>query len=106
MRSLAALALATALHLPHGYDAHVYATGLTHPTAFAFRAGGATRTALSSTVDATASSSPSTDVTISATGRIPSPPRWSSSSAAAGTSAGRDAGRALGFSSSSASAGV
>lgn len=40
MRSLAALALATALHLPHGYDAHVYATGLTHPTAFAFRAGG------------------------------------------------------------------
>jgi glucose/arabinose dehydrogenase len=40
MRSLAALALATALQLPHGYAASVYANGLTHPTALAFRPGG------------------------------------------------------------------
>jgi glucose/arabinose dehydrogenase len=40
MRSLATLALATALHLPSGYTAHVDATGLRHPTALAFRPGG------------------------------------------------------------------
>lgn len=40
MRTLAALALATALHLPSGFDARVAATGLTHPTAMAFRPGG------------------------------------------------------------------
>jgi glucose/arabinose dehydrogenase len=40
MRILATLALATALHLPPGYNAHVYATGLQHPTAMAFRPGG------------------------------------------------------------------
>jgi glucose/arabinose dehydrogenase len=40
MRSLAALALATALHLPHGYEARVDATGFTHPTAMALRPGG------------------------------------------------------------------
>jgi glucose/arabinose dehydrogenase len=39
MRTLAALALATALHLPPGYTARVDATGLTHPTAMAFRPG-------------------------------------------------------------------
>lgn len=41
MRTLAALALAGALHLPHGYHAQVYASGLTHPTAIAFRPNGA-----------------------------------------------------------------
>jgi glucose/arabinose dehydrogenase len=40
MRTLAALALATALHLPGGIQARVDATGLTHPTAMAFRPGG------------------------------------------------------------------
>jgi glucose/arabinose dehydrogenase len=40
MRSLAALVLATVLHLPPGYHAQVSATGLTHPTAMAFRPGG------------------------------------------------------------------
>jgi glucose/arabinose dehydrogenase len=40
MRTLAALALATALHVPTGYGARVEATGLTHPTAMAFRPGG------------------------------------------------------------------
>jgi glucose/arabinose dehydrogenase len=40
MRTLAALALATALHLPGGFQARVDATGLTHPTAMAFRPGG------------------------------------------------------------------
>ena len=40
MRTLAALALATALHLPHGFEARVEATGLTHATAMAFRPGG------------------------------------------------------------------
>jgi glucose/arabinose dehydrogenase len=40
MKALAAVALAGALHLPAGYHAHVYATGLTHPTALAFRANG------------------------------------------------------------------
>ena len=40
MRPLAALALAGALHLPPGYRAQVYATGLTHPTAMAFRPHG------------------------------------------------------------------
>lgn len=40
MRTLAALALATALHLPNGYGASVYAHGLEHPTAMAFRPGG------------------------------------------------------------------
>jgi glucose/arabinose dehydrogenase len=40
VHTLAALALATALHLPSGYDARVAATGLTHPTAMAFRPGG------------------------------------------------------------------
>jgi glucose/arabinose dehydrogenase len=40
MRTLAALTLASALHLPPGYHARVYATGLTHPTAMAFRPGG------------------------------------------------------------------
>lgn len=36
MRLLAAAALAAGLHVPHGYRAEVYATGLTHPTAMAF----------------------------------------------------------------------
>jgi glucose/arabinose dehydrogenase len=40
MRTLAALALATVLHLPSGFQARVDATGLTHPTAMAFRPGG------------------------------------------------------------------
>ena len=40
MRTLAALALATAFHLPPGYSARVYAHGLEHPTAMAFRPGG------------------------------------------------------------------
>jgi glucose/arabinose dehydrogenase len=40
MRTLAALALVTALHLPNGFDAGVEATGLRHPTAMAFRPGG------------------------------------------------------------------
>ena len=40
MRTLAALALATALHVPTGFDARVEAAGLTHPTAMAFRPGG------------------------------------------------------------------
>ena len=41
MRALAALAAAGALHLPPGYHAEVYARGLTHPTAMAFRPHGA-----------------------------------------------------------------
>ena len=41
MRTLAALALAGALHLPPGYHAQLYASGLTHPTAIAFRPNGA-----------------------------------------------------------------
>jgi glucose/arabinose dehydrogenase len=40
MRSLAALALATSLHLPAGFDARIEVTGLAHPTAMAFRPGG------------------------------------------------------------------
>jgi glucose/arabinose dehydrogenase len=36
VRVLAVAALAAALHVPHGYRAEVYATGLTHPTAMAF----------------------------------------------------------------------
>lgn len=40
MRTLAALALAGALHLPPGYNASVYASGLKHPTAMAFRPNG------------------------------------------------------------------
>ncbi len=36
MRTLATIALAAALHVPHGYHARVYATGLQHPTAMAF----------------------------------------------------------------------
>jgi glucose/arabinose dehydrogenase len=40
MRILVALALATALHVPHGYTADVHATGLAHATAMAFRPGG------------------------------------------------------------------
>jgi glucose/arabinose dehydrogenase len=36
MRALAVAALAAALHVPAGYHASVYATGLTHPTAMAF----------------------------------------------------------------------
>ncbi len=40
MRALASLALAAALHLPTGYHATVYAAGLYHPTALAFRPGG------------------------------------------------------------------
>jgi hypothetical protein len=36
VRALATVALAAALHVPHGYQAHVYATGLKHPTAMAF----------------------------------------------------------------------
>jgi glucose/arabinose dehydrogenase len=41
VRALAAAALAAALHLPAGYHASVYASGLTHPTAMAIRPGGA-----------------------------------------------------------------
>jgi glucose/arabinose dehydrogenase len=40
MRALAAIALAGALHLPPGYNASVYASGLKHPTAMAFRPNG------------------------------------------------------------------
>jgi glucose/arabinose dehydrogenase len=40
VKSLAALALAGALHLPPGYHARLYASGLTHPTAMAFRPNG------------------------------------------------------------------
>ena len=40
MRALAAVALAALLHLPPGYHAQVYASGLEHPTAMAFRPGG------------------------------------------------------------------
>ena len=40
MRALAALTAAAALHLPPGYHAHVYASGLHHPTAMAFRPHG------------------------------------------------------------------
>jgi glucose/arabinose dehydrogenase len=40
VRHLAALALAAALQLPHGYTASVYATNLAHATAMAFRPGG------------------------------------------------------------------
>src|SRR5690348_16029013 len=40
VRHLATLALATALQLPHGYSATVYATGVAHATAMAFRPGG------------------------------------------------------------------
>jgi glucose/arabinose dehydrogenase len=40
MRTVAMLALASALHLPHGYTASVYATALEHPTAMAFRPRG------------------------------------------------------------------
>jgi glucose/arabinose dehydrogenase len=36
---LATIALAAALHVPHGYHARVYATGLQHPTAMAFGPG-------------------------------------------------------------------
>ena len=36
MRALAALALAAAIHVPAGYHARIYATGLKHPTALAF----------------------------------------------------------------------
>jgi glucose/arabinose dehydrogenase len=36
VRALAALALAAAIHVPHGYRVHVYATGLQRPTALAF----------------------------------------------------------------------
>ncbi|HEY5294898.1 MAG TPA: PQQ-dependent sugar dehydrogenase [Gaiellaceae bacterium] len=36
MKFILAAALATASHVPHGYRAVVYATGLTHPTAMAF----------------------------------------------------------------------
>jgi glucose/arabinose dehydrogenase len=36
VRALAALALAAAIHVPAGYQAKVYATGLDHPTAFSF----------------------------------------------------------------------
>ncbi len=41
MRAFASLVLATALHLPPGYQAQVYARGLNHPTALAFRPQGA-----------------------------------------------------------------
>jgi glucose/arabinose dehydrogenase len=41
MRALAVLAAAASLHLPAGYHAQLYASGLTHPTAMAFRPGGA-----------------------------------------------------------------
>lgn len=41
MTSLAALAATAALQLPTGYAAQVYARGLYHPTALAFRPGGA-----------------------------------------------------------------
>jgi glucose/arabinose dehydrogenase len=40
MRTLATVALATALHLPPGYHARADVTGLTHPTAIAFRPDG------------------------------------------------------------------
>lgn len=40
MRALAALLAAASLHLPAGYHAQVYASGLFHPTALAFRPGG------------------------------------------------------------------
>lgn len=40
MRAFAALAAAAALHLPPGYHASVYASGLSHPTAMAFRPNG------------------------------------------------------------------
>lgn len=40
MKALAALALAASLHVPPGYRAQVYASGLTHPTAMAFRPDG------------------------------------------------------------------
>ena len=40
MKIFAAVALAGALHLPPGYQASVYASGLTHPTALAFRPNG------------------------------------------------------------------
>jgi glucose/arabinose dehydrogenase len=36
VRTLAALAFAAAIHVPAGYHARIYATGLTHPTALAF----------------------------------------------------------------------
>ena len=36
MRLMLAVALVAALHLPHGYQASVYATGLDHPTALSF----------------------------------------------------------------------
>lgn len=36
MRLLLAAALAAAIHVPHGYRAHVFASGLDHPTALAF----------------------------------------------------------------------
>ncbi len=36
MRSLALVALAAAIHVPHGYRVEPYATGLRHPTAIAF----------------------------------------------------------------------
>jgi glucose/arabinose dehydrogenase len=36
MKFILAAALATAIHVPHGYRAVVYATGLTHPTAMSF----------------------------------------------------------------------
>jgi glucose/arabinose dehydrogenase len=40
MRTLAVAALAAALHLPAGYHASVYATGLDHPTAMSFGPNG------------------------------------------------------------------
>ncbi|HZQ82150.1 MAG TPA: PQQ-dependent sugar dehydrogenase [Gaiellaceae bacterium] len=40
MRALAAVALAAALHLPAGYHASVYASGLDHPTALSFGPNG------------------------------------------------------------------
>jgi glucose/arabinose dehydrogenase len=40
MKALAVAALAAALHLPAGYHASVYATGLTHPTALSFGPSG------------------------------------------------------------------
>jgi glucose/arabinose dehydrogenase len=40
MRGLAAVAAAAALHLPPGYDGQIYARGLYHPTAMAFRPHG------------------------------------------------------------------
>lgn len=36
MKVVLAAALAAAIHIPHGYRATVYATGLTHPTAMSF----------------------------------------------------------------------